>query len=175
MKSCQMASQIRTSIDFPTATVRKCSVVAIVVAAGLLAEMTSARAQPPPCSQSPSIFAWEYFQALTMGTKPSGILTSGLSRLTSDSISPNDVERIQSELNASRGSRGRAPFFKGPIIEDVDKRYIQNLSANAALDYVQIAFIVESGDESGLSRLTLLLHCINPDWYVAGIRLAPAN
>jgi len=117
-------------------------------------------AQASSCSTQPTDFAYQFVQQLANGIDPEQ-LYGKLSRQTKDSVSPEDVKRLQSALQTSHG---KPTFFKGPIEEP-----------SATNDYAQISFLLESGNGSGLSRLTLVVHCIDQSWFVAGIRLAASN
>jgi hypothetical protein len=131
----------------------------------------SATAQTPRCASAPADeFAYRFVSQLADGIDPQQ-LYSELSRQTRDSVSSKDVERLQAAL---RTSHGKPTFFKGPIVENVDPSSLVG-SDNQKSDYAQVSFVLESGSGSGLSRLTLLIHCIDQRWFVAGIRLASSN
>lgn len=95
-----------------------------------------------------------------------------LAHETRDSVSTDDVFKLERALR----TKGRGTvLFKGPILEDVSEGPWRTDRNGAQEGYAQVGFVLESAEGSGLNKLTFLLHCIEPRWYIAGIRLTSFN
>jgi hypothetical protein len=160
-------SRLRGTTHWPNALL-SCLLAGVAILGSLLGT-ADVMAASYRCSDEPTQYAARIVTLMSQRDDPQ-IIMGELAHETRDSVSTDDITKLERAFR----TKGRGTLlFRGPILEDVSDGPWRTDPIRAQAGHAQIGFVLESAEGSGLNKLTFLLLCVEPRWYIAGIRLTP--